>query len=132
MSSIFSALEKRVSEAVDQLFAERTLIYRQDAGKFFASAENTSEPTIEVVGIIDFNPVAVVAQDRGQYDGFQPVVEGSRIHVSYELDKFPSMDYWPQQNSIIVAPDRPGQPKFKISRVDPDGIGRVICVCLAA
>lgn len=127
--SIFSALEKRVSAEVDRIYSEPTLILWQEAGKYLAGVENATKMSVDAVGVIDFNPVALVAADRGQYDAFQPVVEGHRIHISYALSNFSSQDQVPTQNCIIIATERKGQPKFKVNRVDPDGIGRIICVC---
>lgn len=129
MTSLFAELEKRVSDAIDQTMGEATRIERLRSNVYFADSADGSRPTTNVVGIIDFNPVAITAQDEGQYDGLQPHLAGERIHVSYATKSFASASHWPRQGDVITALDRDGQPKLKVIRIDQDGIGRFICVC---
>ncbi len=129
MPSLFSELEVLVSNAIDTVYGEPTRIYRQQKSEFFGSEEGDF---FDVIGIVDVNPVTVVAQDEGAYDGMQPQLAGERYHVSYDLSLFPTPSQQPVQDSIIVAPTRSDVPKLRVTRVDPDGIGRIVCVCSKA
>lgn len=154
--SRFSELEDRlVSPVIDAFYGEQTRIVRKVGGKHFGSSENGE--FLDVVGIIDVNPVTVVAQDEGAYDGFQPQTAGERYHVSYDLSLFTPLLREPQPDDEILSLSRErsvnltdvrgvplttiiGDPllagkylmKLRVSRVDPDGIGRVVCVCTKA
>jgi hypothetical protein len=133
MPSLFAELETLVSSAVDTVMGERTRIEPQRRGEVFGSSADNSRPILEVVGVVDFNPVAVTAQDEGTYDGFQPQLAGDKIHVSYALSSFPNAAAYPKAGDVIIAVERPGMPKFRLTRdPDHDGVGRMICVCVPA
>ncbi len=131
MSSIFAALEEMVSEVIDDVYAERTNIVRQEAGTIFSSAASSTRQPIEMIGIVDFNPVLATPVDRGQYDGFQPTIAGTRVHVSYDISKFASVEDLPREKDIILFPDRAGGKEYRITRPpEHDGLGRIVCICV--
>lgn len=127
MASLFSRLEEKVSEAVDYVYAEGTRITPMVRGEVFASAE--SGDAIEVPGVIDINPMTIRVQDQSGFDGFMPSFAGEKVHVSYDLSRFQNSAMVPKQDWHITAIERPGMPKYRVTRVDPDGIGRIVCVC---
>jgi len=129
--SIFSELEKLVSDAVDTTMGEPTRILRRKKGEFFAGSEDTSLPPLDIVGVFDFSPVVATVQDKSQYDGFQPSIAAGKVHVSYDIHRFSSPAQHPRQNDEIIAtlPAPIGAVRLRITRVDPDYLGRLICVC---
>jgi len=130
MSSLFAELEELVSEAVDTVMGEPTRIdRRKKAGRFSSSADGETA-SITVVGVVDFNPVIADPKDKGQYDGYQPNLSGDKLHVSYAVSSFTSTEDHPKQDDHIALIARTGCPSHRISRVDYDGLGRMICVCV--
>lgn len=156
MVSRFSELEDRfLSPVIDGFYGEATRVVRKAPGEFFGSSENGEY--FDVVGIVDMNPVTVLAQDQSAYDGLQPQLAGDRIDVSYDLSLFNNLqtppeagdEIWALTREIVIgltdAQKRPltdilGDPvlvgiyimKLRVNRVDPDGIGRIVCVCTKA
>lgn len=134
MPSLFAELETLASAAVDTVMGELTRIEPQSKGGVFAGSADGSRPVLDnIIGIPDFNPVTVTAQDEGTYDGFQPQLAGDRIHVSYAESSFPNAASWPQAGDYIVLKERSGIAKLKVHRgPERDGIGRFICICVPA
>jgi len=134
MPSLFAELETLASAAVDTVMGELFRIEPQAKGGVFAGSADGARPVLDdVVGIIDFKPVTITAQDEGTYDGFQPQLAGDEIHISFAESSFPNAASWPKAGDHVVAKERSGMPKFKLSRSpDRDGIGRFICVCVPA
>lgn len=128
MPSLFAELESLVSEAIDTVYGEPTRIERVQKGQVFAGSASSS---IDRIGIVDINPVTVRVQDEGSNDGMQPQLAGEKIHVSYDESSFAAGEV-PEVGNKIVAFTRPGAPAYLVTRVDPDGIGRFICVCKPA
>jgi hypothetical protein len=133
MPSLFSELETLASAAVDTVMGELIRIDPMKKGEVFASSVDGARQQVTVTAVVDFNPVAVTVQDEGSYDGFQPQLAGDRIHVSIALSSFQGSSQYPQANDVIVALERPGMPKFRLTRApDHDGIGRMVCPCVPA
>ncbi len=134
MPSLFAELEALASSAVDTVMGELTRIDPQGKGDVFAGSADGTRPVIDdIVGIVDLSPIVVTAQDEGTYDGFQPQLAGDRIHVSYAESSFPNAAAWPKKGDFIIAKERSGMPKYRLTRdPDRDGIGRFICVCVPA
>jgi len=130
MPSPFAELENLISEAVDSVMGEPTRIDRRRKSGRFSSSADDDRDSVTVTGVVDFNPVIADPKDKGQYDGFQPNLSGDKLHVSYAESSFASSDEYPTQDDTIVLTARSGQPSFRISRVDPDGLGRMVCVCV--
>ncbi|WP_420408693.1 hypothetical protein [Hoeflea sp.] len=131
MTTPFADLEILVSDAVDSLMAEPTRIIRKKRGEIFAGTADGARATVDVVGVVDLNPLTVVAQDQGQYDGFQPTLAANKVHVSYKHGVFASRDAWPKQDDRIVALVRAGPPTYRVTKdAEDDGIGRVLCICV--
>lgn len=128
MPSAFAELEKLVSAALDDHHGEQTRLDRRVAGGRFSSAAS-EEDSVTLVGVVDFNPVIADPKDRSQYDGFQPVLAGDKAHVSYAVTAFESENDYPKKDDTIVLLER-GNQALRISRVDPDGLGRLVCVCV--
>ena len=129
MPSRFAALEQKVSAAVDGMYGEITRIHYRVRGDHFGSAPAPATVPTEVVGIFDLKPVVVRMQDKSQYDGFQPDLVGDKVHVSYSESSFVGPEKWPKDGDFIELVERPEFGQLRIIRVDPDGIGRFICVC---
>lgn len=132
MPSKFADLfEPLVSAAIDDIYGEPTRIFRMVKNQIFAASASGDAP-IDVIGVIDVNPVTVTAQDEGSYDGMQPQLAGEKYHVSYDLSLFTVPGTQPVQGSEIEATTRSEIPRLRVTRVDPDGIGRIVCVCSKA
>lgn len=129
MPSSFAELENLISEAVDSVMGEPTRIDRRRKSGRFSSSADDDRDSVTVTGVVDFNPVIADPKDKGQYDGFQPNLSGDKLHVSYAESSFTSKDEYPTQDDTIVLTGRPDQPCFRISRVDFDGLGRMVCIC---
>lgn len=127
MPSEFAGLERLVSEAVDATMGEPTRVVPRANGTYFSGPADGARAPITIAGVVDYNPVTIVSKDTGKYDGMRPVVAGDRLHVSYDVKNFP--DWKPREGDVIELIDRPGSPSANVSRVDPDGLGRIVCVC---
>ena len=129
MPSVFAGLESLVSEEIDALYGEPTRIDpKAKTSKYLSGAADSTRTSQTVVGIVDFDPTTLISQDTGKYDGSRPALAGEKIHVSYDLS---TLQWEPRQGDVIVLIDREDEPLL-ISRVDPDGLGRVDCVCQRA
>jgi hypothetical protein len=127
MPSLFAELERLVSAAVDETYAEATRIEPKAKSQYFAGSADSERTPITLVGVCDFDPVTLVAQDTGKYDGMRPAVAGDKLHVSYDEALFPT--WRPQAGDVIVLTERADEPSLRISRVDRDRFGRLVCVC---
>ncbi len=129
--TLFADLETLVSAEVDALMAEATRIERKVAGQYFARSADAERPPLEVAGVVDYNPVIARPKDMGQYDGYQPSLAGDRIHVSYTAALFPSRGLWPADGDEIhlLDPKRNGV-RLRVTRTDPDELGRIVCICV--
>lgn len=126
MASYFAELERLVTDAVDDVFGERTKFTPKVQGRYLTVSKDESQPCLELIGVVDFNPVTALAQDKGKFDGMRPSVSADRIHVSYDEALFP--DALPKEGDEIELLARSGE-RLRVSRCDPDGLGRLICVC---
>jgi hypothetical protein len=133
MTTPFAELEALVSAEVDALMAEPTLIEPKVSGQYFSRSADGTMPSIETVGVVDFNPTTPRPKDQGQYDGYQPGLTGDRIIVSYSDLVFSGREFIPKEGYEIelLDPSRNGT-RLRITRVDPDGLGRLVCVCVLA
>jgi len=130
--TLFADLEKLVSAEVDALMGEPTRIDRKTAqNQYFARSEDASRASVTAVGVVDFNPIIARPKDMGQYDGYQPDVAADRIHVSYAETEFVSRETRPREQDEIVLLDRDNR-RLRVTRVDPDELGRMVCVCVPA
>lgn len=128
--SQFAELEALVSAEIDDLYGEPTLIEPMaKTSRYFAGSADGNRAGKNVIGIVDFNPVTLISQDKGKYDGLRPAVAADKIHVSYDETKFP--DWRPQEGDVIVLTERASE-RLVVTRTDPDGIGRFVCVCARA
>ena len=131
MPSVFAGLESLVSEEIDAHFGEPTRVEPMaKASKYFAGAADDTRTAKDVVGIVDFDPITQISQDTGKYDGMRPSIAADKIHVSYPMSAFAT--WLPKSGDIIVLIDREVQERLLVSRADPDGIGRFVCVCSRA
>lgn len=115
------------SDAVDSTMAEMTRIEPRAAGGMFSGSADTDRAQIEVMGVIDFAPVTVMVKDTAKYDGARPFVSGDKMHASFDRRNFPT--WTPRVGDVIVCIDRPSRERMKITRVDGDGLARIVCVC---
>lgn len=145
MPSLFATMfEPKASDAIDGLYGEIFLIERKVKGAVFGSVADSSRPAVYIVGIMDVNPITTTLQDKSSYDGLQPQVAGEKYHVSFDVSKFTVAADLPQKDDFLTAgtltlvgnvPNfvkNPAFPTVRVLTVDPDGIGRVVCVCSRA
>jgi hypothetical protein len=125
--SEFAALERLVSDAIDGHFGESTRLEPKAKTRYLAGAADADRDPMTLTGIVDFDPVALVAQDLGKYDGMRPSVQSERIHVSYDAASFTT--WLPRANDVIVLLERPDTPRVRVSRAEPDHLGRIVCMC---
>lgn len=128
--SVFAELERLVSAAVDETMSERIRIEPKKAGQYLSGSADPDRAPMTVVGAPDFDPVTLIAQDTSKFDGARPAVAGEKLHISFDVAKFPL--WQPQKPDELVFVDRPGQPRVSVTRVDRDGYGRFVCVCTPA
>jgi hypothetical protein len=131
MASFFAELERMVSAEVDTVFGEKTKLCPKVRGRYFANVPDGERSARILTGIVDFNPVALIAQDTGKYDGMRPAVAGDKIHVSYDAALFANGLPEDGDEIELLETERNGE-RLRISRCDPDGLGRVVCVCARA
>lgn len=130
MPTLFAQMETAVSAAVDHLHMERTRITPRVQGEFVRGGQDPARAVREVMGVIDFNPVTIRAREQSEYDGYRPELDGEKVHVSYTASRLGAN--LPRQGDLIEALDRAGSPKFQITIVEHDGLGRVLCRCVPA
>lgn len=126
MPSVFADLEHLVSDAVNSTMGERTSIVPKTKGGYFKGSADAERAVVEVIGAVTINPVAVLGQDMGSYDGMLPGVVSDKIHVSYDERLLP---WVPKQGDEVLLLDRASM-KLRVSRSDPDGCGRIDVVCV--
>lgn len=133
MTTPFADLEKLVSVEVDALMGELTRVVRKVSGQYFSRSADGGRADIDVIGVVDYNPIMARPKDQGQYDGFQPGLAADKIHVSYTDSRFASRDAWPVDGDEIwlLDPTRSGV-KLRVTRSDPDELGRIVCICVPA
>ncbi|RWM29408.1 hypothetical protein [Mesorhizobium sp.] len=131
MTTPFAELEKQVSAEIDAHHGELTRVVRKASGQYFSRVADGGRANVDIIGVLDFNPVMARPKDQGQYDGFQPGVAGDRIHVSYTASRFADRAAWPADGDEIwlLDPVRLGA-KLRVTRTDPDGLGRIVCICV--
>lgn len=132
MPTLFAQMETAVSAAVDHLHMERTRITPRVKGEFVRGGQDPNRVAREVMGVIDLNPVTIRAREQSEYDGFRPELDGEKVHVSYTASRLGSPVDMPRTGDLIEALDRPGVPKYQITIVEGDGLGRVLCRCVPA
>ena len=130
MPNLFTTLEAEVSELVDSHFGEETRIEPRVKGEFLAGAADPDRQIIEtVVGVVDFAPTTLISQDTGKYDGLRPAVTSDKVHVSYAAGLF-GATWEPRQGDMIVLLERSPRDELRVTRVDQDRQGRLVCVCV--
>lgn len=130
MTTLFARMETAVSAAVDAVHGERTRISPRLKSEFVRGGLDANRPVREVLGVIDLNPVTIRAREQSEYDGYRPEVDGEKVHVSYTMARLGTPPVMPQDGDLIEALDRPGVPKYRITIVEADGLGRVLCRCV--
>ncbi|MEN5278068.1 hypothetical protein ABE527_14080 [Brucella sp. TWI432] len=129
MFSKFAEFERLISDRVDDVMGERTLVTYYKKAEFVAESVDLEREKLEIVGVVDFTPTVPQMQDRGRYDGFVPSLAGDKISVSYNVGAFKSRSDWPVVGTVIETMDRPENFKLRVTRADPDELGRIVCVC---
>lgn len=132
MPTLFARMETAVSAAVDAIHGELTRITPMVAGEFVRGGLDPNRVVREVLGVIDFNPVTIRAREQSEYDGYRPELDGEKVHVSYTVSRLGTPVEMPRKGDVIEALDLPGVPKFQITIVEADGLGRVLCRCVPA
>lgn len=129
MFSKFAEFERLISDRVDDVMGERTLVTYYKKAEFVAETADAEREPLEIVGVVDFTPTVPQMQDRGRYDGFVPSLAGDKIVVSYDEHLFQTFADRPVAGTVIETLDRPKNFKLRVTRADPDELGRIICVC---
>lgn len=132
MPTLFARMETAVSAAVDAVHGELTRITPMVVGEFVRGGPDPNRVVREVLGVIDFNPVTIRAREQSEYDGYRPELDGEKVHVSYTVSRLGTPVEMPRKGDVIEALDLPGVPKFQITIVEADGLGRVLCRCVPA
>ncbi len=117
------------SPTLDGHFGELTRIEPQAAGEFVVAGADLQRPAYEVVGT--FRPRAEVMSIRNPKGG----AAADNVSVSTALDQFSFLKSvlgnparWPRAGDHIVRKDKPGMPRFKVSRAFADGLVRLTCI----
>lgn len=131
MSSEFAALERLVTEAVDSHFGEPVRWVPKKQGRYFGRSADADRAEAALIGVVDFNPVTVVVQDKGKYDGGRPAVAADRVHVSFDDAQFAN-GYPREGDTLVLLGAGRKDEALRVSRTDPDGLGRLVCVCARA
>jgi hypothetical protein len=127
MPSRFAGLETKMSASVDYMYGE-ALTLEPRAGGEYATTADPDRDGFEFVGVVDFKP-HLGAQGGSKMNNFVPVA-GDELHVSIKLAALPAdRASWPKQGDTIILTERPDEPNLKISIVEPDGLGRLVCRC---
>lgn len=129
MFSKFAEFERMISDRIDDVMGERTLVTHYKKSEFVAESADPEREPFEVVGVVDFTPTIPQMQDRGRYDGFVPSLAGDKIIVSYDEHRFQNLADRPVAGAVIETLDRPKNFTLRVTRVDPDELGRIVCVC---
>jgi hypothetical protein len=132
MPTRFAAREARVSASIDREHGEITRVLPRAASAYLAGHADGTRAILDIIGIIDTKPVIGRIKDRAEYDAHRPEVSGDTIHVSYTKTRFTDPAQWPRKGDHIQAIERSGTPKYQVTDVDDDGIGRIVCKCVVA
>lgn len=126
--SVFAELETIVSGHLDRVFGDAVILMPRRQGEVSSIADPDREQ-ITVVGIVDFNPRTISPKGKEQYDAFQPNLAGEKVHVSFDVNVFPSDGARPKQGDRLVAMLKYGTLTFEVVTVEADELGRLVTPC---
>jgi hypothetical protein len=109
---------------LDGAFGEALQIVPVVVGEFMRNATPASPP-FEVVGILDL-PTDILAVGR-ERDGAHSEVIVQTPSVEFALQQFGPGKPAPKDGDEIVAPSRPGAPRYRVLSAKPDGVSRIVC-----
>lgn len=132
MPSRFAAYERLITKAVDEHMAEPILFEPRAVGGFVVGAADPSRQSLTVLGVVDLDPKAIEVKHKGQYDGYMPDIRGQVIEISIDVAQFMSRAGWPRKDDMLTAITQDGSPAYQVSSTYPDGVGRLVCVCVPA
>lgn len=127
MASPFHDIERAVSAACDETFGERTSIVPQLTGGYVVAGPDPMRAPFEARGVVHIETRAVETRGsrRGEADTGQ--LQSPMASVSYAETSL--VGAW-RAGDLIQLLDRAGQPVFRVSRCDRDGMGRIIVTML--
>ena len=128
--SIFAGFERLITGAVDKYMGEPILIEPRLVGGYVKGPADVSRSTLTVIGLVDLNPVVLETKRKGKYDAYEPDLLGQRVHVSMDAAQFMARSLWPTKGDNLTAITMDGTPKWQVSAVEPDGLGRFVCICV--
>ncbi|MBY6239812.1 hypothetical protein [Methylosinus sp. Sm6] len=108
----------------DDNFGEPLQIIPVVVGEFLRNA-TPATPPLDVVGILDL-PTDILAVGR-ERDGARSEVIVQTPFAEFALQHFGPGAPLPKEGDEIVAPSRPGAPRYRVLSVKPDGVSRIIC-----
>jgi len=132
MPSRFAEFERLITGAVDEYMAEPILFEPYLAGAFVSGSADPSRQTLTVLGIIDLQPKAIETKHKGMYEGYMPDMRTQVIEISIDVAQFTSRAGWPRKDDKLTAITQDGSPAYQVSATYPDGMGRLVCVCVPA
>lgn len=124
--SVFETHFAKANPRFDAAFAGRIEVRHQRAGRFVAGSDNPSRPPFEARGILDEAEQSVRA--AGVADASKPEVIVADPMIDFQYTEFGDDRPLPVEGTVLIALDKPGQPRYRVrNRLDGD-VGRFICV----
>lgn len=117
--SRFDQYKRRLHSSVDGMFAERIRIVAWKDGR-----EDPERPACEIVAPLveeDRENQSLSGDRSGQFSG--NVRTGGAV-LKPDPAVYPDLDV--RQGDDVIALERPGEPRWRVSSVDPNGHGRLI------
>jgi hypothetical protein len=122
----FARLEKRLSASVDRVNAERVRLEPRRRGNGPVVGADTSRQAREFSAIVDRKPVLANARSSTRYNGAEATLNADELQASATTDALGPREGWPVVGDHIRMLDEEGQPAASVTKVNPDGMGRVV------
>lgn len=114
--------------------AEPVSIIPQRSSSILGRSDDSDATIVTKDAVVDFNPTVVVPKYAKSRDGGQPNLAASEIHVSFDTSVFESEAEYPVDGELasVIRLDDPKRKGMRliVSRIDPDELGRINCVCV--
>jgi hypothetical protein len=115
---------------LDNFYGEPLQIVPWVEGDVLAGAADPAAPPFAVVGILDVPTKVDRVEGAASVVGARSDLVSPVPRVDFAATQFPP-NHLPQEGWRVVALERAGQPQYRVSSVEPDGLGRIICALIA-
>lgn len=122
MPAPYASYRDRAVRAVDRVHAERVRIIPQHRGNY-AAGPDPSRPAADLPG-----PLRIGASENdggGARRNFTSTIPVGRAELHLDRALLPE-GFVVRQGDLVIALDRPGEPRFEVLKPEPDHVARLV------